>query len=1179
MNLQDLKKTVKENTPAIVTSVIVFLFVGFYMAVLVPDNVRKYDNINKSTLEEFNFQFNNTLKDYAGQVDVDNLKDSIAQKALRLCIKCQKNKRDSSSVILLLNDLKKCDSSSVLKKMMDNVIIQSVRIDSISNKSSEIIINKRINLKFSFSALKTCQAKNCKTLNELCWIKDTSRIDKGVLKKRLGGAIAFHNWVIYSADNKQIFLNQGIDKEEFDSIKLKTSKSGVLTFTFSDKRFYRQSVAVDGTSNTFMLVGAISQADFEQQSKKVNLNSTFISAFLVLLLLLSIPLLKPLISSRKEKQTQFDLLNITTGIGILTIVLVCFSFIEYLSISYKDISCENLVNLSDSVSAKLNGEFKPYYNAFNMVNSKLKDRSEYPIHDDLDTMKFDSLADRFMNDLNKNNFQNFFTFDSKGDLVKDISDKGVFEIRRNFSERDYFKVLKEQSYSNLFTAVFSKYDNKLKFVYVRKNYITEKIVIPKDPKKSAAGDTTRIDTVDFSLSGFAFKPEFVDDIRNTINSGYLLCNNTGRVIFNSDINKSLNEDIYANSQKNYELSKMLHGMTDSIFEMQYNGEQCLFYAKKYTGNVLATTKAVSGKDSTYNAILNDYPLYLLTYKSLGFTDQLKIYTIINGFIISLAYVLSITFLILLYSVFFYGGEISILSRYHLHWMFPDNSRRKEYILLKWMNYGTFALFMILFIFGYRHTLYLSFLSGINLAFLNFLFLNQRVFLLLKDKGGKEKTIIKRNSYLLKWFFSIGIFGYVIPLILFTLHFPSFGLCLSLVTHFVILADLKRDSTKSAIPDNRKICRRSNRPFFIGYFLSVVSYHYLLIPLLVIFNLFISEVNIVKDLNNSYFHNDKIASVSDIKKQDDILKTDGRVISILPVEPPSKKYLELARFDNFKSMSYVISLKDFIKTNYWFIFLMLICLIIIAVFIRKLIDFYSGRFFFYELSEAYRLHYFEPVEPMYSLTNFKVIIPPYSKRDLENLELTEKFNEDIPEFKQKLKEQGGDSKVWLKSAKPNIVSNQVKVELIMMNHFETYRDQYKKIWDLLTEEEKFVMNDFAVDSFVNHKNRNVLLNLMKKGYIIADPLTGRLRVMNYGFRNFIIHLEVNDPESAIAIKEEEDNLQGTYSKWKLPLMIIAVSGIIMFMYLNKESFSNVLFVGGSVISAVGLIAKFLNVYKG
>ncbi|MCW3082725.1 MAG: hypothetical protein JWP12_91 [Bacteroidetes bacterium] len=1170
MKISDLKKASQENTPAIVTSIIVFLLVGLYMAFIVPANVDKEDAYNKSTLQEFNLQFNNILKDFANQVDIDNLKDSLVKKAGQLYPFCDKKCDKDSTLLKLLHKLQSdsCRNSPELTDIIKNGIIQSVQIESVTTTGSELIIHKKINLQLSNISKDDLNAKDSKILARFCSITDTACVNIGELKTRLSGAIAFKNWAIYSGDSsRRILINQSIEKEELDSVRSKTSKSGILLFKFSDKRFYRQSVTVDATNNVYILVGAISQANFDQQSKRVDLNRILITALMVILLLLTIPMIKPLISSKKERLTQFDLLNTTSAIGVLALVLVSFSFTIFLSDNYQRISTANLMTLNKQVQTKLDKEFEPYFNVFNIVKKELTPDSALPVHYNIESFyKRPAIAD-LLNTKNINNLQNFFTINSKGELIKDISRENDFNIRMNFKERDYFQVLKDKGYSKMITAVFSKYDNQLKFVFVQKNPITVTNTLTK-----------KTDTVDFYLTGFAFKPEFTDEFKHNVNNGYILCNNTGRVILNSDIDKSLHEDIYANSNNNYDLSQMLHNMKDTTFEFNYNGDPCLFYAKNYTSNIRSTVVDTSKKNHVFQANLNDYPLYLLSYKKQGFTNSLQIYTIINGFILSVGYVLAIMLLVLLYSIFFFMGDVSVFSRYHLFWLYPDNSRRKEYIVLMCINYGLFITFLVLCITGYKHVLYLSILSGINLAFLNFVLLNQRVFLFKKSE--KNTALTKnRRRYSILLVITIASFSYLFPWMLYMHHLPSFGLSLSFAGHFLILYALKKDTKKIALPKNAVTSAKSCRPAFISYFLSVISYHYILVPMLIISYLFLSEVNTVKDLNNSYFKKEELATKSDPPQQQYFLKKDGNMSSLLPVAPPSKKYLEETRFDYFKHNMYDFKIyNDFIATNSttYSIFMLLLSLVITVLLICNLINYYSGRFFFYELSEAYRLGYFKPDKLAAEFTNTSLIMPPYSEHDLQELERTEKPNTEITGSLDDIEK--SDSKVWLKGIKNNIVSNKVKMELIMMNHFETYRDQYLELWDELTEEEKFVMSDFATDTFVNYKNRNVVIGIMKKGQIIADPLTGRLRVMNYGYRNFIVYLDDNVPESAKAIKEKEETSEALYSKWKLPLMIIAISGIVIFMYLSQESFNQVLLLGGSAISAIGLIARFLNTYK-
>ena len=98
--------------------------------------------------------------------------------------------------------------------------------------------------------------------------------------------------------------------------------------------------------------------------------------------------------------------------------------------------------------------------------------------------------------------------------------------------------------------------------------------------------------------------------------------------------------------------------------------------------------------------------------------------------------------------------------------------------------------------------------------------------------------------------------------------------------------------------------------------------------------------------------------------------------------------------------------------------------------------------------------------------------------------------------------------------------------------------------------------------------------MEKGLVIADPLTGRLRLMNYTFRLFILKHIAANPE----LMPQVDSIEGTYSKWKLPLFIIAFSGLLFLLYMNKTGFDELLLISGTLLSAFGVIVKLFETYK-
>lgn len=1164
--MSELIKTLKENAAAAITALIVFILVISYLLVAVPRNEKSIDAANSSTMDEFHLQFNNTLKDFANQVDTVVLKKHIAYKAgvcksnweqrdnsflKRKSTKTQKNSAAADSLMAyrFFGNLQSKDSS-ILKMADDNLIIQSVSIRDVINENNRLIIYKTVRFSYSKFIRRQFRLDDYPELVDTV-TEDTSIIPKAVLKKRICGAINFKDWYIYTLNDKKDFLNNNIDPQETDSIKKSPSKLGVLTFKFSEKRFYRKGISIDGTDTHLVLVGAINQEQFLLQARRIDSDTAFSRALLVLLAFICIPMIKPLISSKKEKLTQLDLMGATAGIGVLTVVMVSFCFSNYLAHCYKNYLHTQLVYNNNTVRTNFNNEFSKYLRRLDLkeVSDSLNKPEQRIVHVNME------LFNRVNNDpLVSRNIQNYFAFNAKGDIIKDICKPDNYSIRKNYAERDYFKILNDSlhNYRNVLTALYSKYDNKYKLVYVRRS----------DYKK----DQDSLQTV----SGFAYVPEFARQFPLNGTMGYMMCFTNGDVFFHSNSDKSLNENIYPNNRAAGALPQVFHGMgANSFFDMNYDGEPCLFFAQRLSSDSLTKVKGTN-RDSTYQKPLSDHPVYLLNYLNLGFYNHLDIYVTVNGFVLGLAYALGITLLVLLYSVFFYLGDVPIGSRLHVYWMFPDNSRSKEYAFLGVINVFCFVLFLSLQVTANSHLLYYSALTGINLAFVNFVLLNQRVFFL----HGKGKL---RTYYLSRLWITVAVAGYLLPLLLWHFNWPSFGFCFSLLGHLNYLYILKKETRKEALPPHDVTVTRSvksNRPLFIGYFSSVMCYHFLLVPGVLILSLFINEINKVKD----YYYSADISRRGEIASSAYERPNESLFNALHLVDPPSTGILRSTPFDSFRHWDLEMTFSSFLSNtqNRQVTLLLVISLLAALVVINRLTNFYAGRFFFFELSEAYRLGYFKVQN---KFANFCSIIPPYNNSDLKEMEVNEKFDTDAAaDDKADPGERDKEQHVWLESIPRDIVSNDVKLDLIMMHNLKMYKRAYQETWDALSVEEKFVMNDFAADHFVNYKNRDVLMSLMERGYVIADPLTGRLRVMNYGFRNFITYLEENDPESAAVLRSEEKSTKGTFSTWRIPLMIVAVSGLLVMMYVYKDSFNNIVLLGGSIVTAMGLIAKFLNSYK-
>lgn len=157
-----------------------------------------------------------------------------------------------------------------------------------------------------------------------------------------------------------------------------------------------------------------------------------------------------------------------------------------------------------------------------------------------------------------------------------------------------------------------------------------------------------------------------------------------------------------------------------------------------------------------------------------------------------------------------------------------------------------------------------------------------------------------------------------------------------------------------------------------------------------------------------------------------------------------------------------------------------------------------------------------------------------------------------------------------------ISKQKSIDLLQKLVLLTHAKDFKELWNSLPIEEKFVLADFATDHFINYKNRYYLLKLMRRGIVHVDPLTGRLKVMSHTFRGFVIEYNLKHPEEFI--NSEKYNDVKVFQSWKIPIIIVGVGGFLLVVYLYKESFNEFLLIGGSLLSTLGLIAKFVDVYK-
>jgi hypothetical protein len=134
-----------------------------------------------------------------------------------------------------------------------------------------------------------------------------------------------------------------------------------------------------------------------------------------------------------------------------------------------------------------------------------------------------------------------------------------------------------------------------------------------------------------------------------------------------------------------------------------------------------------------------------------------------------------------------------------------------------------------------------------------------------------------------------------------------------------------------------------------------------------------------------------------------------------------------------------------------------------------------------------------------------------------------------------------------------------------------KETYKKIWDDLSKREKFVVYDFAIDSLANYKAGPPLYNLIRKGvlYIGDDE---QLHFITHSLHNFILD---RSRDKTIVEQLKKAHNQGSWQSFRIPLfLILSAAGI--FVFLTQDAiYQKMTGLLTSVGALVPLISQFFN----
>jgi hypothetical protein len=147
------------------------------------------------------------------------------------------------------------------------------------------------------------------------------------------------------------------------------------------------------------------------------------------------------------------------------------------------------------------------------------------------------------------------------------------------------------------------------------------------------------------------------------------------------------------------------------------------------------------------------------------------------------------------------------------------------------------------------------------------------------------------------------------------------------------------------------------------------------------------------------------------------------------------------------------------------------------------------------------------------------------------------------------------------------------EEFILNLQHRFEDTYEILWKSFSEQEKFVIFDFAQDEFTNPRNENTIKKLIRKGVLIYE--NDSLQILNESFRNFILAksgtLELADIEKQIRKPEKWDI-------FRIALFIIVIAVAVFIFFTQEEVFQQITALIASLMASVSLMLKFFEQSK-
>jgi hypothetical protein len=869
------------------------------------------------------------------------------------------------------------------------------------------------------------------------------------------------------------------------------------------------------------------------------------------LLFLIAPLLKSISGSRFEQLNVFDVVSSTSAIGLISMLGLIFVLSYSTFCAFCDRESVRIKDVTDNLSKNIEAEFKNY-------RTKLIDGDDYIPYECINcndpNLVSKGLNNIYPHILNTDNglarIRGFFRLNVNGYLVQDEYPESGQKpnCHTSFYERKYFQFhLNSNDSSKLyFEPLMSWRDNRFR-ITVSKKYTTS--ILERDECTTPV--VSALSFLPVSTTYFSLPPDY----------GFAVIDTGGLIQMHSDSTKNLAENFFESIDNPLWIKKAMVFDSISINRQYYNGEKVLLCMKRIK---------VEG---------NAHELFLILFKNSVFTEKLLLSSVINTFIISSIYILMVVGLAYFLSLIYFAGHIEKFSVFHFTWLFPNSRKINRYLFLAKVDLVALLVIIALILLAdYSAALFMAFNVGLYLIFVHFI-------VIIKT----EPWTLLQKAAAIAVFFINGIIIYFINHEYYLLK----TLLQVLVYIFYLRKIMPCTPTRKKRPGevSQSICHRNYSLFISG----TIAIHYIVIPVLIFISIIYCEHDRAKYLISTGQQQQLASIPAEIKKEalripqfDFKLVSDSNysvvhaenspfevLVQKISYSRPSDYYLSALKTIPVERAAEKLKTTPEIKSllskriSHWYssdIILMTLFLMFVLLFITySLIYMYSNRFFFFDLRSVSKVLLKKDNVFKVSPPGTPELVPPYSEEMAEYILSAE----NIIGCK-------ADMKTLLDFNNEPI---DYPTRLAIANHLNKQSNDiaFSSYWNSLDKLEMFALVDLAKDNFINYKNKDVLIRLMQKGFVIADPATGRIRLISYAFRQFILDWMESHPDFFSGNDVEEKKT--AWAKWQLPVVIIACSILMFLFYVNTDQYNSIVSFSAGIAGALGLLMKFISTFRG